>query len=81
MQPSLEIVRYQERHGYITFQLALRGELAVDFTVDKPSFCEMSEIEKVQFLERSAQSMIDIFGDARDGRILSDGEVQARSRA
>lgn len=49
-------------------------------TVDEAGFYSWaSEAEQVEFLKRQAQGLLDIFGDARDGRVLSDQEVLDRA--
>jgi hypothetical protein len=64
----------------VTIQLALRGRLCVPMTVDVAGFHEWpTETAQVEFLKRQAQGLLDIFGDARDGRVLSDQEVLDRA--
>jgi hypothetical protein len=64
----------------VTIQLALRGRLCVPMTVDVAGFREWpTEAEQVEFLKRQAQGLLDIFGDARDGLVLSDQEVLERA--
>lgn len=76
------MVRYTE-HGAqqaVTLELALDGVLAHPFTVSKADYFGFpSEEEREEFFKRSARSMIDVYGDARDGRRLSDLEVQERT--
>lgn len=49
-------------------------------TVDVAGFHEWpSETEQVEFLKRQAQGLLDIFGDAREGLVLSDQEVMDRA--
>lgn len=66
----------------VTVQLALDQKLAVPITVDKCIFYGWpTEFERHAWLERTAQTMLDIYGDARDGRVLSDQEVSQRAAA
>lgn len=68
------------REGMVTIQLAVNGKLAVPITVEDSDFFDYpSEAEQAAFLKRSAESMIRIYGDARDGRTLSDQEVLDRA--
>ena len=79
---SLEVVNYTEhpRNNSVTLQLALNGTLAHPFTVAKADLMNFPEgDERNGFYERSARTLIDVYGDARDGRQLSDSEVQART--
>lgn len=79
---SLEVVSYMEhpRSNAVTVQLALNGTLAHPFTVNKADLMNFPDgKERNDFFERSAQTLIDVYGDARDGRQLSDSEVQART--
>ncbi len=79
---SLEIVSYTERPGAnaVTVQLALAGILAHPFTINKGDLMKFpDDEERNQFFERSARTLIDVYGDARDGRKLSDSEVQERT--
>jgi hypothetical protein len=79
---GLELVRYEEiGANYVTVQLALREHLAVPLTVEREIFWGFSERERHEFLSRSARTLLDIYGDARDGLVLSDYEVQQRAAA
>lgn len=79
---GLEMVKYQEPSAdMVTVQLALHGELAVTLTVERAIFWGFSELERHKWLARSARTLLDIYGDARDGRLLSDYEVQQRAAA
>ena len=84
MDGGLEVVRYQEhpRDRSVTLQVALGGILVHPFTMPKADFLSIGgERERNEFLERSARTLLDIYGDARDGRKLSDSEVQERTAA
>lgn len=60
----------------VTIQLALRDKLAVPMTVEASAFWDHPTEElQAEFLKRSAQTLLNIYGDARDGRVLSDQEV------
>ena len=49
-------------------------------TVDLAGFYDWpNEAAQREFLKRQAQGLLDIFGDARDGRVLSDQEVLERA--
>ena len=64
----------------VTIQLAYQDRLIVPMTVDSEAFYDWpSEAEQVQFLKRSARTLLDIYGDARDGRVLSDQEALERA--
>ncbi len=79
---SLEVVSYTEhpRNNAVTIQLALDNTLAHPFTIDKADLMNFPEgNERTEFFERSARTLLDVYGDARDGRQLSDSEVQART--
>lgn len=78
---GLELVNYSERAGMVTVQLALNEKLAVPCTVEREIFWGLDEIERHQWLERCARTLLDVYGDARDGRVLSDYEVQQRAAA
>lgn len=81
---SLEIVSYREHpaQGAVTVQLALHGVLAHPFSVNKADLERFPDGEERQaFFERSARTLLDVYGDARDGRKLSDQEVQERTAA
>jgi hypothetical protein len=80
---GLELVRYDEcANALVTCQLALHGKLTVPLTVERAIFWGFSdEIERHHWLERCARTLLDIYGDARDGRVLSDHEVQQRAAA
>jgi hypothetical protein len=79
---GLEMVKYDEIGAeYVTVQVALLNHLAVPLTVEREIFWGFSEQERHQWLERSARTLLDIYGDARDGRVLSDYEVQQRAAA
>lgn len=77
---DLELVTFHEdRHG-VTVQLALDGKLAVPATIASADFWgHESEDARHKFLARSARTLLDIFGDAREARVLSDREVLARA--
>lgn len=80
--PRLEVVKYQEHREDVTVQLALDGTLAVPFTAGKEIFYSWpSEEERHTWLERTARTLIDIYGDARHGLQLSDYEVSQRAAA
>jgi hypothetical protein len=79
---DLEMVDFRPHSGSVTFQVALDGKLAVPATVSEAEFWNWpSEMERHKFLARSARTLLDIFGDARDNRVLSDSEVSARASA
>lgn len=79
---GLEVVKYRE-HGAdsVTVQVALDGHLAVPCTVDRSIFWGFEDTERHEWLARTARTLLDIYGDARDGRVLSDHEVQQRAAA
>jgi hypothetical protein len=77
---DLECVSREDHNGMVTIQLALRDKLCVPMTVDAEGFYDWpTEAEQIEFLKRQAQGLLDIFGDARDGRVLSDQEVLQRA--
>lgn len=79
---ELEMVKFTEhgQRGAVTMQLALNGVLAHPFTMNKAEFLGFPDgKERDEFLKRSARTLIDVYGDARDGRRLSDSEVQERT--
>jgi hypothetical protein len=79
---SLEVVSYTDnpRADSVTLQLALNGTLVHPFTLDKADLMSFPEgQERNDFFERSARTLLDVYGDARDGRQLSDSEVQERT--
>jgi len=79
----VEVVQYTEqpRNNAVTIQLALDGQLAYPFTVGKDDLMAFeTEAERTEFLRRSARTLLDVYGDSRDGRRLSDLEVQERTR-
>lgn len=79
---GVELVKYDDAcAGMVTVQLALRGNLAVPLTVEREIFWGFDELERHQWLERCARTLLDVYGDARDGRVLSDYEVQQRAAA
>lgn len=79
---DLECVRFEQSPDAITIQLALRNELAVPMTVEKGAFYSWpSEQHQTEWLKRQTQALLDIYGDARDGRALSDQEVLDRANA
>jgi hypothetical protein len=38
-----------------------------------------NEAKQIAWLKRQTQGLLDIYGDARDGRVLSDQEVMDRA--
>ena len=71
---------FDQRDGMVTIQLALRDKLAVPMTVEASAFFDhKSEEAQMDFLKRSAETLLNIYGDARDGRVLSDHEVLERA--
>jgi hypothetical protein len=77
---DLECVSRNDHNGMVTIQLALREKLCVPMTVDAEGFYDWpNEAEQIEFLKRQARGLLDIFGDARDGRVLSDQEVMNRA--
>ena len=79
---DLEMVDFRPNQNSVTFQVALDGKLAVPATISETEFWNWpSEVERHKFLARSARTLLDIFGDAREGRVLSDSEVSARATA
>lgn len=66
--------------GSITIQLALRDKLVVPMTVESSAFHNWpTERAQIDWLKRQAQALLDIYGDARDGRVLADQEVLERA--
>lgn len=78
---GLELVTYKDHGKDVTVQLALHGLLAVPMTVQREVFWGYEEKQQHEWLERCARTLLDIYGDARDGRVLSDHEVQRRAAA
>lgn len=79
---SLELISCREsRNGSsVTLQVAVGGVLAHPFSLGKDDFLNFPEGKvRDEFLQRSARTLIDVYGDARDGRRLSDSEVQERT--
>lgn len=69
-----------QHDGMVTVQLALGDKLCVPMSVEASDFWEWSTEEaQIAFLKRQAKGLLDIFGDARDGRVLSDHEVMERA--
>lgn len=81
--PELEMVKFAEdRDGSVTVQLALREQLAVPMTVERDVFWGWpSDMTRHEWLMRCAQTLLDIYGDARNGCVLSDYEVQQKAAA
>lgn len=64
----------------VTVQLALRDELAVPMTVDNSAFFGWpTEEEQIAWMKRQTRALLDIYGDARDERVLADQEVLDRA--
>jgi hypothetical protein len=79
---GLELVKYGEPcAGMVTVQLAMNEKLAVPLTVEREVFWGFEELERHEWLKRCARTLLDVYGDARDGRVLSDHEVQQRAAA
>jgi hypothetical protein len=71
------MVRFDEHHGHVTVQVALEGQLAVPLTVEQAAFWAWpTDAARHQWLARSARTLLDLYGDARERRVLSDTEVQ-----
>ena len=81
-ESGLEIVHFTDRRGMVTVQVALHEKLAVPMTVSQQDFWAWpNDDERHEWLKRCARTLLDIFGDARDSRVLSDFEVQERASA
>ena len=79
---GLELVKYGEPcAGMVTVQLAMNEKLAVPLTVEREVFWGFEQLERHEWLKRCARTLLDVYGDARDGRVLSDHEVQQRAAA
>jgi hypothetical protein len=77
---ELECVRLERHADSVTIQLALREKLAVPMTVESQAFYGWrSEEEQIRWLKRQTQGLLDIYGDAREGLVLSDQEVLTRA--
>jgi hypothetical protein len=78
---ELECVRIERHPDSVTIQLALNDRLAVPMTVGNEDFFGLwnTESDQVAWLKRSARTLLDIYGDARDGRVLSDQEALERA--
>jgi hypothetical protein len=77
---ELECVSFETTADSVTIQLALRNELAVPMTVEKSAFYGWASEEKqLEWLKRTAGWLIDLYGDARDGRVFSDQEVLTKA--
>lgn len=73
----MRITRHAES---VTIQLALRDKLAVPMTVDNAAFFGWpSEDEQIAWMKRQTRALLDIYGDARDERVLADQEVLERA--
>jgi hypothetical protein len=77
------MVQFDQHSDAITVQIALDGQLAVPFTVSPEVFWGEfpDEISRHAFLARNARTLLDIYGDARHDRRLSDQEVSQRAAA
>jgi hypothetical protein len=79
---GLEMVRFQEHRDSVTVQVAFEGRLAVPLTVGREAFWSWpSDADRHEWLMRSARTLLDLYGDARDSQVLSDGEVTQRAAA
>jgi hypothetical protein len=77
---ELECVRLERHPDSVTIQLALREKLAVPMTVDNDAFFGWpSEDDQIAWMKRQTRALLDIYGDARDERVLSDQEVLDRA--
>jgi hypothetical protein len=77
---ELDCVQFERHTDSVTIQLALREKLAVPMTVENDAFfCWPSEQDQVEWLKRQTQGLLDIYGDAREGCVLSDQEVLDRA--
>jgi len=66
VQPNVEIIRLQKSGEYYDAQLAVNGTLAVPMEIH--ASCReqyRTEAEFIAYLTRSAETMIDLYGDAR----------------
>lgn len=66
VQPTIEIIRLTKSGEYYDAQLAIDGTLAIPMEVHA-SVREQypREADFIQYLVRSAETMIDLYGDAR----------------
>ena len=79
---GLEIVRCSDHGDFVTVQVALDGRLAVPMTVDRATWkgTFATDTLREQWLARSARTLLDIYGDAREDRRLSDRQVLELTR-
>lgn len=73
-------MRFEKTSSAVTIQVAYLDRLAVPMTVDLKDFYSWAnEQQQSEWLKRQARALLDIYGDARDGRTLSDQEVLDRA--
>lgn len=74
-EPKVEIVRYRKEGEYYDIQLAIDGVLSVPLEVHASarecySNDSRGELEWFQYLQRSSETLIQVYGDARYQRPL-----------
>lgn len=77
-EPKVEIIQHKKVGEYYTTQLAIDGVLAIPQEIHA-SILEHFQSEKSfwEYLIRSAQTLIQVFGDARENRVIHPEEVAA----
>jgi hypothetical protein len=66
VQPNVEIIRLQKSGEYYDAQLAVDGKLAVPMEIHASCRDQYpTEAEFIAYLTRSAEMMIELYGDAR----------------
>lgn len=79
---ELECVRMTRHPDSVTIQLAFQNKLAVPMTVENEAFFGWPTLaDQIAWMKRQARALLEIYGDARDGLVLSDQEVLQRANA
>ena len=81
LSPRVEIVSFQhwpDRTGYFKVQVAVNNQLAWPFDIAEMDWKEMTEGERIAYLERSGSTLLARYGDAREIRVREDGEIVSK---
>lgn len=80
LNSRVEVVSFApwpDRNGYFKVEVAVCGKLAWPFDVFRDDWGQMTEPERAAYLEQSALTLIQRYGDAREVRIREDGQIVA----
>jgi len=78
LNSRVEVIELKRSKDWYIATVAVNGRKAWSFDIHESDWHEMDERQKDLYLERSAITLLNRYGDAREIRVREDGQIVPR---